>query len=453
VLGALKATVHRSFGLDRPVALALAGRMWTLGAGFVTTVLIAVFFAPEVQGYYYTFNAVLALAALAELGLGTVLVSYASHEWASLRLDERSRVTGDPGALSRLASLGRFALAWYAVASTLATVALLAGGLVFFGSAQDAVSSWRAQWIALCIVTGLNFCAVPVLALLEGCNQVSNVYAYRLVQYVASSVAAWLTIWLGAGLWVAAVVGLTGLVATVLTVGRRYSGFVRTVFLTRPSGPRIDWRTDILPMQWRMALSWIGGYFMFSLFTPVLFHYRGPTVAGQMGMTWAFVGALMSVASAWVSPRAPGFGILIAQERYDELDRAFWRLTGTVLAVTGVGATAVWGGTYFLYASGHRFAERLLPPATTAYLLLATLIVCSTLPMAMYLRAHKREPLMALSVTSGVLTGVAVVVLGKAYSANGVAIGYLAVAATVTPLVAMIWRSRRAEWHRAGARK
>jgi O-antigen/teichoic acid export membrane protein len=67
--------------------------------------------------------------------------------------------------------------------------------------------------------------------------------------------------------------------------------------------------------------------------------------------------------------------------------------------------------------------------------------------MSVYLRAHKKEPLVALSLISGALTAIAVVILGKHYSADGVALGYLIVMATVTPFVALIWRQRRAEWH------
>jgi O-antigen/teichoic acid export membrane protein len=149
-------------------------------------------------------------------------------------------------------------------------------------------------------------------------------------------------------------------------------------------------------------------------------------------------------------PKAPRFGILIAQQRYAELDRMFWRMTAVVLSVTVMGAAGIWALVFSLNQLHHRFAIRLLPPAPTAYLLLATIIVSALLPMATYLRAHKKEPLLALSVTSGFLTGVAVVVLGKYYSAEGVAVGYLAVSATVTPFVALIWHRRRAEWHAPG---
>ena len=48
---------------------------------------------------------------------------------------------------------------------------------------------------------------------------------------------------------------------------------------------RVDWRTEIWPFQWRLAVSWLCGYFTFQLFNPILFAVRGPIEAGQMGDT------------------------------------------------------------------------------------------------------------------------------------------------------------------------
>jgi hypothetical protein len=139
--------------------------------------------------------------------------------------------------------------------------------------------------------------------------------------------------------------------------------------------------------------------------------------------------------------------MLIAQQKYAELDQLFWRITAAVVAVTAVGALSIWVLVFVLGQLHHPFATRVLDSTTTGYLLVATIIVSASLPMAIYLRAHKKEPLLTLSVISGLLTGIAVVVLGRHYSADGVAIGYLVVMATLTPFVALIWHRRRAEWH------
>ena len=54
---------------------------------------------------------------------------------------------------------------------------------------------------------------------------------------------------------------------------------------------------------------------------------------------------------------------------------------------------------------------------------------------------------MMVSIFTGLVTAIVVVVLGKFHSAEGVAIGYLMVTAVISPLVFLIWYRRRAEWH------
>src|SRR5688572_3707561 len=83
----------QSAQIDRAVFYVLAGRVWSFASGPITLVLIASQLTPQVQGYYYTFASLVALQGFAELGLGIVIVQFASHEWAFLSLD-RGRVVG-----------------------------------------------------------------------------------------------------------------------------------------------------------------------------------------------------------------------------------------------------------------------------------------------------------------------------------------------------------------------
>jgi len=87
------------------------------------------------------------------------------------------------------------------------------------------------------VVTGLILCAVPIWSLLEGCNQVSNVYTYRLIQGVAASLVAWLAIYSGAELWAASLSGLAGLLIAMIPIGRRYGRLLRTIVWSQPDGP------------------------------------------------------------------------------------------------------------------------------------------------------------------------------------------------------------------------
>jgi hypothetical protein len=90
--------------IERATLYAMASRLWGSAAGLLTAVLVAWFFTPELQGYYFTFLSLLTLQTFAELGFGELLQQFVSHEWAkttSADSSERER------SLSRLAALFR----------------------------------------------------------------------------------------------------------------------------------------------------------------------------------------------------------------------------------------------------------------------------------------------------------------------------------------------------------
>ena len=143
----------------------------------------------------------------------------------------------------------------------------------------------------------------------------------------------------------------------------------------RISGPRLDWQKDVWPMQWRLAVSWLSNYFSFYIFTPVLFFFKGPVVAGQMGMTWSIVNALSLISVVWIFARAPEYGILIAKKQYDKLDKLFYRSSAAAIGVSMFGSVIIFIFVSILYAIGHPFSVRFLPPLPTGFLLIATVFM------------------------------------------------------------------------------
>jgi O-antigen/teichoic acid export membrane protein len=432
--------------VDRAVLFAALAKGWGLCAGPVTVLLIASYFTPELQGYYYTFANIIVLQVFVELGLGTVLVQFTSHEWSRLRLDTTGQLVGDEEALSRLISIARVGAKWYLTGGIIVALGLSLGGYFFFSGSPSQNVSWFWPWLCLCLLAGMNICLVPVWSLLEGCNQVSQLFTYRFIQGVCCSFFVWIAILLGVGLWAATVnLGVSLICAAIFLVGH-YRRFLKTLIWSQPLGPRISWYREILPMQWRIALSWVSGYLIFSLFTPILFKYHGPVVAGQMGMTWSLLSA-MGIASAWLAPRVPKFGILIAQRKYEELEHLFWRITIIVVAISIFMALGIWFFVYVLYESGSQLATRLLPPFPTALFLIAQILVTISLPFSTYMRAHKTEPIAHLSVIAAVLNGISAITLGKYYAAYGMAWGYLFINIMIIPMVVLVWHRQRLEWY------
>ena len=384
-------------------------------------------------------------------GTRDVIIQFASHEWSKLGLDESGHIVGNRDSLSRLVSIGKFASKWYLVCGIVIAVGLGLGGYIFFSTSARSSVNWVAPWFSLCLITGIAVSLVPIWSLLEGCNQVAQLYTFRFFQGMLTSISIWAAMLVGAELWTASISGIAALLASIFFLRRRYWVFLITLLQSKPKGPQIRWRTDMLPMQWRIAISWISGYFIYFLFVPVLFKFQGPLVAGQMGMTWSITGILGSLSSAWATPRAPQFGILIAQKRYAELDRQLWKITKIVTGTSVMFALVIWSFVFMLntlsYPVAERFASRILPPLPMGLFLLAQLISASLSPISIYLRAHKREPLMGFSVVYAILVGSSTFFLGKYYSAAGMAFGYLILNIVCMPLAVLIWYRCRKEWH------
>jgi hypothetical protein len=191
-------------------------------------------------------------------------------------------------------------------------------------------------------------------------------------------------------------------------------------------------------MQWRLAVGGVFGYFATFLFTPVMFQYYGPAVAGRMGMTWQLVVMLQLGALAWVHTRVPLFGRLLAHKDYRELDRVFFRLTWISQVIVTTGAVAAWLGVWTLGYLQPSFASRLLDPFTTALLLLAVVLYHFPQCQAFYIRAHKKELLMPISITSSILIGLSVWWFGKEHGPTGAAAAYL----VIVGLVIVPWQTR-----------
>src|SRR6185436_6164222 len=118
---------------------------------------------------YYTFWSVLGLWVFFDLGLGLVIVQFASHERAALRL-ENGRMTGDPRAKERLASLLHLALRWYGSAGLAMLSVVLPAGLLFFSrfrSAGTAHIDWMLPWILVTITGTINLMIGPLTSILE----------------------------------------------------------------------------------------------------------------------------------------------------------------------------------------------------------------------------------------------------------------------------------------------
>jgi hypothetical protein len=194
-----------------------------------------------------------------------------------------------------------------------------------------------------------------------------------------------------------------------------------------PGENGVQWRKEVWPFQWRIAVSWLCGYFLFQLFNPVLFAFRGPIAAGQMGMSVSLVNALQSVAVSWISTKSAPFGGMIARKDFGRLDRVFFRALLQAECVFIFGALIVLGGSIYLNARHFALAQRLLNPSLLGLLLLTAAINVIVTGQALYLRAHKQEKFLVNSVVGALLVTASTFLFGRRYGAEGIVRSYFVI--------------------------
>ena len=414
-------------GLDRAIGFTLLARGWSSIAGLVTLRLIAKHLSLDEQGYYYTFGSLVALQIVFELGFSSVILQLASHEAALLTIAPDGAITGDPIAHQRLASVLQRSIRWYVIASVLMTICVIPTGIHFFRVHHmlDKPVAWLFPWVAVVLAAMFTFQIDPIFSFLEGCGFVPQVARTRFWQAFIGSLLAWTALLTHHGLFAPALLiagqAIAGS-AWIFTKRNLLSALLRL----RVGANSISW-AEVWPFQWRIAVSWLSGYFISQLFNPILFVYWGPAAAGQMGMSLTLMNAISTVSLSWVYTKAAPFGQMIARKQYDLLDRVFFRAITQSTILCAAGSFALWCGDFYLYSHHRDFSTRILPPLPFGLLMMVPVLAQIVNSEALYLRAHKQEKFLINSVLGATFIALSTYFLGKRYAALGMVSGFLAV--------------------------
>jgi hypothetical protein len=440
--------IRHVLGIDRAVGFSVLARFWSSAAGLVTIALIARFLSSVEQGYYYTFGSLVALQIIFELGFSFVILQMASHERAQLSISSQYEISGNPVSHARLASVIQKSVRWYSIGAGLMTVTLLPAGFYFFythSHAGDAVR-WQLPWCSAAVMAALNFQLDPLLSFFEGCGYVQEIARLRFLQSVRGSILAWAALITRHGLYAPSMM-LLGMAAgsTVWLLAKRK--LLLGLLKYHVGESRIRWNEEVWPFQWRIAVSWFCGYFLFWIFNPVLFAFRGPVEAGQMGMSLGLANAIQAIAVSWVSTKSAPFGNLIARKEFQQLDEVFFHALTQSSGVSVAGGLFAWLGCVYLNWRHFRFAHRLLDPFTLGILLLYMVVNVVIASEAYYLRAHKQEVFFVNSLVGAVAVTLCTFVFGREYGATGIVVSCCFLNLGVLMWATHKFRKYRSLWH------
>jgi hypothetical protein len=427
--------------LPAAVVYSLLFRCIQVSAGFLTIPLVLLFLTPAEQGYYYTFLGIAALQSFLELGFAIVITMFAAHEWHHLSLSRENGITGSPEALSRLSSLVKIVFRYFSISAGLFLVfSLIVGYLTLDGEVGASVlQTWTPLSVYLAL-TAIVFWLTPVLNIIEGCNQVAAVARFRSCQILLSYTVMWVALAAGAKLWALPTLAACQVVAITTYLGLHQKPFLRP-FQMPAGGPRIDWKQDLLPMQWRIGVQGLFSYFSFPFYTTFAFWTLGAVTAGRVGLTLQLVSGIQTLGLVAISARGAEFGLLAAASRHSELRQRCRNATALAAGIVLAGFAALTAG---LWGARHLFPEiggRVLGIGLTLILALGVLATLPVQGIALFLRAHKIERLTVVGLLSGVLYGAVGAASIHFAGELGLVISYLAVTALFTlPMTVYIAR-------------
>lgn len=444
----------RTIGMDRAIAYGSGARVFQAIAGVVTIFFIATFLTGEEQGYYYTFNSLLAIQTFFELGFTNIITQFVAHEVSHLRISNDNTIEGDLKYRSRLSSLLHFSVKWYSVASLLFLVIVLIVGFLFFKSGdepQEAVN-WIIPWLILCVATAIKMFQSPFTAILLGLDKVVEMNEITFIQQIITPIFMWVLLVSHCGLYVVGVSSIVAVVVWFVYVFRKgLFQLLREVHLT-PINENVNYFKEIFPYQWKIALSSLSGYFVFYFLTPILFKYQGAVIAGQVGLSISVIGAIQSFSMSWLSTKVPYYSRLIALKQFEELDAVFSKTIKQMVSV----CLCLMLLTYLFFLgiafigvsfNGELLSDRFLTGWPLAVLMLGYVTDQFTFSWATYLRCHKREPYLVFSVVTGALCLLGILISSMYSTVSIIILVYSLIRIVTLPWGYYIFLNNKNKWH------
>lgn len=393
---------------DFDVVATLGLRVWSLLAGTITVLAVPFWLTKSEQGYYFTFASILALQVFFELGLNYVLVQFVGGLMSKLNWSESGELDGEAVAIARLGSLVWTIVRIFLVLALLYFVIVGTGGALFFVSTETPASpSWELSWWIVAGCTAGNLFLSPLLAISEGAGKLGSVARARILQSIFGYSAAWAAMASGLGLLAIPFIAGANLLGALFWLAKQ--GRFLLTLIRRARDAVIDdaslrWRTEIFPFQWRIALSWASGYLIFQLFNPVIFKYHGAVVAGQIGLALAIFNSLITLSMSWVNAKSPEFARQVAAGRRQEA-RALFKHQFIISTSVNILMVSILLVGYVLLSKQFDSLFRRMPGFTVLlWMALAAVANQIVFSLAVFMRAHGKEPLLLVSIVTGVLT-------------------------------------------------
>ncbi len=410
----------------------------------LTLILIPLLLSHEEQGYWFTMTSLAALIILADLGFTNIILQFTAHEFAYLHFNHYNQIVGEEKYLKRLATFFTFSLKWSFLLIIVSFPVILGLGLYLLSQKSTNVN-WFLPWIIYVIGSILSFFNGVILSFIEGCDSVSAVQKIRLSISMFAAILMWLGLILGLRLFSLSISLLfSAFIGSFLIYGKFHNMINKLIVISKTY--IYSWKTEFFPLIWKYAISWASGYFIFQIYTPLMFHYHGAVEAGKVGLSITLWTAVFSLANIWIYVIIPKLNIFVSKKDWQSLNTLFFKNLILSCFTFLIGMTTIFTLLYLLNGK-IPVANRFINNISMFFLALAWFFQLIINSFAIYLRAHKEEPYVLPSFISAIYILITTFICIKYLSAQYFFLGYLSSYFWGFPWTLYIFVRKRKIWH------
>ena len=391
----------------RDIKALVLQRGWMTLAGAGTILIVPQTLTQSEQGLFFTFLSLAAMQSIFDAGITSAFFNYVAHERAQLTsippVSEPLRLNAE----SRLFDLVNMARRWFLGLAILFCLIVGTFGYYFVDSAivrEGLTLHWKTPFLILIGAISLSLYNLSRIPVLEGHGLIADVANYRLRSNMLSMLVLWGAMLAGTGLWALAFSYLVQSISMTVQTSRAYQKLqLKKASFRRPATiAPIEWRTEILPLQFRLAGSYFCGYFIAQAVVPYTLHVHGSETAGQVGLMLSVFNALATIVASYIYATGPQYATYIARRNFEPIARTFRKVTVITLSTAVCVYALVLLSMHLLRRTDLAIAERILSVEVILFMAIIGLVNAYIGSAATLLRAQKKEPMLKVSIAAAI---------------------------------------------------
>ncbi|EFE9206406.1 MULTISPECIES: hypothetical protein [Enterobacteriaceae] len=378
-------------------------------SGPITLLLIAKNLNSEQIGFYYTFFSLVAMQQLAELGLGHTLRQFIAHAY---ELENGTWISESKVKIKGYVSFG---FKWFAAVALFLILVVAPAGWCYYSDYTGTVN-WLSPWLMLIGVSALVTSLIPIQILLDATQNQKRVYQAQSVSALVNSVAIWVLISLGAGLYTIPLALIASHTVFYVLISPHMRLFYQALIDIKVSANLTSIFKELWPLLSRVSIVWAVGFLFWNGFNLISFKIYDADFAGKVIFTIALARAGFGLAESFFSAQITVISYKISQGHIQQAQQYAkkYQLIALLILVLGYTAfcilTPLWPSFFLVQKTVD------LEYSISIFLFFITVLWLVT--QNNFIRCFKAEPFVWISIFQGIMVPLTFF-LSNAYGVNG----------------------------------